>query len=741
MRILLLGLDVRYAFGKWSLGPTITFDLVDASPAHRDFQGGPAALWSLKCSKNTVLSCISVSVVSSAKAPGGVMPWPAIREKVEPFLKLHLALVLERQLKQRQIIRRGLLVPFYLKYRSTLGSWGRALLPPLYVVLAMDAFRVLWQPDNATAEQSTWDAAIESDLLPFEKALKRNFYDAIAQSHTNALRSEPLLPIEALSTDPTDAEMNRVFQLPTSTFLCRHSDPVGQNGTCSSVERYPEILHHAIARHSVARRDDRDSFAGVHLLDFDAKSWIDLSLYNPKISHEKWALELGGFLLNKVHGVTDKNKATKNFAFFCPVFYQCLLIHPVFPEYLSRPIRAALVLPSLKYALSTPFHYGFEPREVTIGYNFSLGITAAYGIWKTLEWGFVKDLTPYTWIGLDSDQEECTDVKGKQKVPLRKDKGRLEAIRHKSAATDAPLAVLSSQLHLFISMRGTGYAFGPSVKSIKETSYPTHPLRTFVKQHLVEIVRSHVLLVSAAAILVARPADLFPYAPSQVVRVLHPIFYTLAFGASAYNGINLAYSLFTLSILLATRLASFLPFPIPFLPPFDPREYHRLFYNTWSVESVTLFWGKGWHSFFRRSFTVLGTDLTTATITSLGGSITCARVYSIIIVFSLSAWLHEQALYSATYHTSVTEQPISFVMRWGGSIYFLLQAAAIIIEQTFTAVTKRQVGGRLGALWTLSFTAGLAQGMVSGIPGVAHWTWHRFVLPSACLAPPQLFAK
>ena len=97
-----------------------------------------------------------------------------------PFLQLHLALVLERQLKQRQIARRGALVPYYQAYSATLRPWGQALLPPLYVVLALDGFRPLWQPDDGLVSQALWDSAVLSSLLPFQHSLERSFYDAIA---------------------------------------------------------------------------------------------------------------------------------------------------------------------------------------------------------------------------------------------------------------------------------------------------------------------------------------------------------------------------------------------------------------------------------------------------------------------------------------------------------------------------------------------------------------------------------
>lgn len=58
---------------------------------------------------------------------------------------------------------------------------------------------------------------------------------------------------------------------------------------------------------------------------------------------------------------------------------------------------------------------------------------------------------------------------------------------------------------------------------------------------------------------------------------------------------------------------------------------------------------------------------------------------------------------------------MSFVIRWGGSIYFMSQAVGIILEGAFFALTKKKVGGWIGTLWTACF--------VIGVGGLLYRSW------------------
>ncbi|KAM0749942.1 hypothetical protein T439DRAFT_357455 [Meredithblackwellia eburnea MCA 4105] len=452
------------------------------------------------------------------------------------------------------------------------------------------------------------------------------------------------------------------------------------------------------------------------------------------------------------------------FAFVPPLFLQCLLLHPVFPDSLSRPLRAVLTVPTLNYAFTTPFKHGFEPRETNVASNFVLGIAASYAIFKTLEFGLVTDLLPYTWVGLDSDQEAQVKQPAKdgkepqlKLVPLRHDRARLEARRRKAAESDSPIAITINTLHLLFSMRGLGYAFGPSVKSLKRTAYPSEPVAFFLR-NLRELVWSHVCFASCLAVITTPPSlrqkfiqSLIPNLAPQLVEAFPEFTNVFALGLGAYSGLSLGYTFFTMSIQVISVL------PIPFMPSFDPRQYHRLFYQVWNLESVAKFWTVHWHNYFARSFKFLGLDPTVALVEYLGGGSVLARVLGVLVVFGMSGWLHEQyllsnptAIYSATSHLPEFNPPLSFITRWGGTGFFLLQGVAILLEQTFTAATGRKVRGPLGALWTLAWLGGAGYfvwnswstlGLFSALPPPDKWGWQRAVIPIMSLAPPPYFIR
>lgn len=124
-----------------------------------------------------------------------------------------------------------------------------------------------------------------------------------------------------------------------------------------------------------------------------------------------------------------------------------------------------------------------------------------------MEWGLVAHRTPYVWIGVDSDLEVALKDAEEAKIPLRKDHARLEAVQAEVAATASPLDVVLAALHLFTSMRGTGYAFGPSTKVLRDMAGPTTPFPTFVKLRFLDLAWSHAVVLVCGFIMTAPPTS------------------------------------------------------------------------------------------------------------------------------------------------------------------------------------------------------------------------------------------
>ncbi|GAA5920591.1 hypothetical protein JCM1841_001457 [Sporobolomyces salmonicolor] len=453
------------------------------------------------------------------------------------------------------------------------------------------------------------------------------------------------------------------------------------------------------------------------------------------------------------------------FWFLVPLALQCLLLHPVFSPAFSRFARLSLLAPSICLSFRTPYNYAIEPRNQAIGLNFVIGIMSGYGVWKSLEWGLAEDLLPYTWVGFDEPGEasengeakngraaangtgpDKKDVKKEaKKRRIQRERVQLETLRRQQA-TDSPWQIVKSTLHLLYSMRGNGYVFGTT----STDPFPLEP-RPFLRRLLLEIAWSHPLLVFCAALLLEPTTSrdayvyaLFPSFPVQYAHLVGEGVTAFSMGIAVFAALTLGYSVATLLVFSANHLLRRLPIPSALKPtPFDAREYPPLFNFAEIPSSVAVFWSKQWHSFFSRPFRFLAFDPAQRMFGKMPG-----RVIGVLGVFALSAWIHEFGLSTATSALPSSELPLSFLLRYGGSVYFMAQGVAIILEGMFTAVTGRKTGGWIGTLWATLwiiacgrplYKAWLTQGLVREVPPVRYWGWQRFTLPLGCLQPPPMW--
>lgn len=398
-----------------------------------------------------------------------------------------------------------------------------------------------------------------------------------------------------------------------------------------------------------------------------------------------------------------------SFKFLAPLSLQVVLLHPIFPAQASRILRLALTPASLYLCWKSAIDHGVQPADHAVGINFVIGVMSSYGIWKSIEWGTASDLSPYTYVGFEEAKE------GRAVAP-KKERKELEAIRAKQAEADSPIDILRWSGLLLVSMRGNGWAFGPA-EHMLAAHYPTEAAQ-FVPQLLAELLRAHVTLVTCGAVLLLQEHGRVDLIESIVHLVAPTITFsksaqhissealaTLAIGTGVFAGLSLGYTFATLLswILLATMRSAL---PASLAPqPFDTRHYPPLFQTPWRVSSVGRFWVVSWHSFFSRSFSYLGMKPFSKIGTRFGGK-QVGRTLGVMVVFSLSAWLHEHALWTAT-RSWPYPADAGLVTRWGSTAYFLLQGVAIVLEGAFTAVTGRKVGGMPGRIWGYCVMAGL----------------------------------
>ncbi|GAA5896084.1 hypothetical protein JCM8208_007521 [Rhodotorula glutinis] len=447
--------------------------------------------------------------------------------------------------------------------------------------------------------------------------------------------------------------------------------------------------------------------------------------------------------------------------FLIPLSLQALLLHPVFPSTLSRLARLLLTPFSLALSFATPYRYAIEPRNQAIGVNFVIGIMGAYGIMKGLEWGLAADLSPYTFVGFDT-ATGTTDNGHDKRATTREDRlearhlrrAHLAAVRAKRAAEDGPIDILRATVHLLVSMRGQGYEFCG-------TTTAPFPLdhAAFFRRVVAEIAWAHPLLVLCSAALLepptSRDAALYAVLPSALgvplerVHALGEGLTGLAMGVAVFAALTLGYSVSTLGAFLGTlalRHAPFLPEALcP--PPWDAREYPPLFNLAERPHSVAKFWSHQWHSFFSRPFRFLAFKPVQRVVAPVLGK-SAARAAGVVAVFGLSAWLHEFGLASSISTLPRPPSPLSFLTKWGGSVYFLSQGLGVVLEGVFAALTGRRVRGWAGTAWTAAFvvcaggwlySAWVTQGLVREVPPVKFWSWQRYVVPMGCLQPPPVW--
>ncbi|GAA6064264.1 hypothetical protein JCM10212_002591 [Sporobolomyces blumeae] len=459
------------------------------------------------------------------------------------------------------------------------------------------------------------------------------------------------------------------------------------------------------------------------------------------------------------------------FTFFVPLSLQCLFLHPAFSETASRLARLALMPCSIYLAATAPWNYAIEPRDQAIGVNFVFGIMGGYGVWKAIEWGLAEDLTPYAWVGFDGqgrkedgkpdhggaanavakngsassdDANETRKAQHQKHVELRK--VYLRGVRKRQAAQDSTWDVVKSTLHLLYSMRGNGYEFGTTTTR----PFAREP-KPFLRRLMLEMAWSHPLLVLCSATLLEPPqsrdayiSSVLPTMTAERAHLVGEIATGAALGTAVFAALTLGFSLATLGVFLPNVVLRNLPLPDSVKPPpFDSREYPPLFDLSRPPSSVAVFWSKQWHSFFSRPFRFLGYDPARRLLGPKVG-----KAVGTLAVFALSSWIHEYGLATSISTLPPPAKPYSFFLRWGGSIYFMSQGVAIVLEGLSTALTGKKTGGPLGFVWSFAvvavtggalYKAWTTQGLLREVPPVRYWGWQRFLLPMACLQPPPLW--
>lgn len=330
------------------------------------------------------------------------------------------------------------------------------------------------------------------------------------------------------------------------------------------------------------------------------------------------------------------------YLFLLPFSLQALLLNDAFAPRFSRLARLALLPITVYLAIRTPKCYGFEPREAWIGPNAVLAMGGLYCAAKGVEWGLARDAREYRWKGFkDTVAGTATGATDGKKEPFER-RNDFETRSAPSPSAQSTYSTLVSTLHLITSMRGAGY---PYHSTSSRHPLPRYSAPNFLFRTLCNILISHLALTINASI-VTLPYTRRLALVSCIVQTLplvelkgyplHCLTESLSYvswGLSAWTGIALFHSLFTLLSLLVFHTLLRLPF--------DSRSYPPLFERAWAPHGVRYYWAAQWHQLLRRPFHYLAWDPMERAVRLAGGGRRLGKAMGSLAAFGLTAWVHE----------------------------------------------------------------------------------------------------
>lgn len=377
-----------------------------------------------------------------------------------------------------------------------------------------------------------------------------------------------------------------------------------------------------------------------------------------------------------------------------------------------------------------------------------------------------------------------------------------------------PAHILLSALHLLSSMRGVGYVFGPPMRHLpgpptSERQLVQTAIVSFVGASLISTACIALQTLDRDGLLAPYFVVAVPFLPPSGATFLSALTARISVGLSLWVQMKIGFSGLTLGFWLLHHLTNRTldwlerhgpaQWHLSWRSTFDPREFPPLFnapFSGMGEGGCTRFWSAKWHFLFRAVFT--GTLYSPATWVArrLGIPKRVGALVGAFLVFAGSAWMHWRgesgrfppqrfflslllthtaniaALVSSRADTTPTASGLAYlaaegiplssaypspwsdltvIERYGTWIFFLSQPVAIVLEQAFTVLTRRRIGGLAGRVWTVGWIvllgeaiigrSWLALGLAHGVPPVERWGWQRWVMPTYEMAPMPAFMR
>lgn len=248
-------------------------------------------------------------------------------------------------------------------------------------------------------------------------------------------------------------------------------------------------------------------------------------------------------------------------------------------------------------------------------------------------------------------------------------------VRHLRPAKATQSTVMDA-LDLAVTLRGYGWDrshkvyFPPETRPANRRGFTLHVIKSAVIHVLLSGVLHTVIGSFTPTSIGAAEGSIFDDTLPFYTRHLRATIISVCASAGIYAFIQLCYDTCTLIAVLVLGQ--------------DPGQWPPAFDAPWRATSVSSFWGRRWHQFFRRLFLVQG---------GYPLSFLFGRVGFIVGTFLSSAVLHHVAMVMLNGHLEA----------WRLLAGFGMMAPAVLVEMVFKRVTGRRVGGVVGWVWTVGW--------------------------------------
>lgn len=250
-------------------------------------------------------------------------------------------------------------------------------------------------------------------------------------------------------------------------------------------------------------------------------------------------------------------------------------------------------------------------------------------------------------------------------------------VRRLRPANSTPSTIVDA-LDLVSSFRGHGWEWSRGL-SIPRDGRPANRIAFAIFAFLSAV--AHALISGAfhRVVLTLAPLGSGPIPRTSTIFDESLPFLVRYFRASVISTFNT----FALYGILQMTYDVLTAFAIPVLGQ-DPVQWPPAFDAPWRATSLSDFWGRRWHQFFRRVFVFLG---------GYPLSFVFGRTGIVIGAFLASALWHQIALMTLNSRVEV----------WWMLVGFGMMGPGILAERAFRQLTGRKVGGIVGWVWTMSW--------------------------------------